>query len=634
MTLQIVILLIILVIAVILFSLENLPADITAMGILLILTITGLLPPDKAFVGFGSDTVIMIFGLLILTTTLVYTGAVDYAGRALLRITGKHPRRLLTVIMITSAALSAFISNTATTALFIPLTLNLARKMKINASKLLMPLAFASILASSVSLVSSSTNIVISGVLKQYTMPPLGMFELASVGLPVAVIGLAYMVWIGNHMIPERGTQEHQEPRESRPYLSEVQLRPDSPLVGKTLAETRLGQDLDLTVLRVARNKNRYLVPQAQLRLAPKDKLLVEGNRDNLLKFAMTHADPVAMHKSPTPKEDAAASPVNTPTDKGASTEEVRDNGSPSPDQTLTAPLNPLPEANQPQTEDIQLVEVILLPRTGLIGRTLESLQFRQRFGLQVLGINRGGKQIYRKLSQIALRTGDQLLVQGPRTAILRLDRQNTFRIISTLDIPRPNHRSALTAVAIFAGVLLLATINLISLPVAVWLGAILVFVTNCINPDVAYHSIEWKAIIVIGSMLAIGQAMIHTGTAEFLAHQVVRLTANTSPIWMLSAFFALTMLLTQPLSNQAAAIIVLPIALETAHQLGLNPRTFAVMIAVGASCSFITPLEPACLMVYGPGRYKFSDFIRVGAPLTIVIYLIAILIVPWIWPF
>ena len=181
---------------------------------------------------------------------------------------------------------------------------------------------------------------------------------------------------------------------------------------------------------------------------------------------------------------------------------------------------------------------------------------------------------------------------------------------------------------------LLLAAANVISLPVAVILGALGVFVTRCITPDEAYRAVSWKAIIVIGCMLALGRAMEYTGAATFLADQIVTGIGHlTQPVWLLTAFFALTMLLTQPMSNQAAAVLVLPIAIQTALQLDLNPRTFAVMIAVGASCSFITPLEPACLMVYSPGRYKFTDFIRVGAPLTVLVYLITIALVPRLWP-
>jgi di/tricarboxylate transporter len=594
MTIQIALVLLVIAAAVVLFSLEQLPADVIAMGILLLLTVTGLLPPDQVFAGFGSDTVIMIFGLLILTAALVQTGVVDIAGQQLLRFAGDNPKRLLTVIMAISAALSAFISNTATTALFVPITLDLARRMKVSASKLLMPLAFASILASSVTVVSSSTNIVISGLLKLYDMPPLGMFELTAVGLPIAIVGLIYMLVIGQRMIPERGAPDELDKAFNiQPYLSEVEILPDSPLVGRTLEGANLGHDMDITVLRILRDENSYLAPQALLRLEAGDKLLVKGPRDEVLKLTLAQPAPAS----------------SEPRVGAGSVERI-------------------------QTEDIQLVEVILLPRSPMIGHTLKALDFRQQYGLQVVGINRRGRSIYRKLSDIVLRTGDELLIQGSRTNIAALDKENAFRVIGAVDMQRPHRRRAPVAIAIFAGVLVLATFNLLSLPVAVWLGALLAFVTGCITPDAAYHAVEWKALIVIGCMLAIGGAMTYTGTAEYLAEQIVGLTGQVGAVWLLSAFFGLTMLLTQPMSNQAAALIVLPVALETALQLGLNPRTFAVMIAVGASCSFITPLEPACLMVYGPGRYRFLDFVKVGSPLTVLIYAVAIILVPLIWPF
>ena len=576
--------------ALVLFSLERLPTDVIALGILLTLTITGLLPADRAFAGFGNDAVVMIFGLLVLTAALVRTGVVDMAGRTLLRLTGERPQRLLAVVMVTGATLSAFISNTATTALFVPITLATARRLKINAAKLLMPLAFASILASSVTLVSSSTNIVISGLMTQYEMPPLGMFELTLVGVPIALIGLAYMFLVGQRLIPERGDPEElDQPFGIRPYLAEILIQPDSPLIGKTLAESGLGRDLDLTVLRVIRGKNHFLAPKADLRLEQDDQLLVKGQHNDILKIRDTVGIAI--------KADVKLSDPRI------------------------------------QTQSNRLVEVILLPRSPLVGHTLKSMRFRQSYGLQVLGINRRGKNIYRKLSQATLRIGDQLLIQGHQANIASLDQENVFHVIGAVEHQRPHRDRAKVAVAIFAGALGLAALNILSVPVAVTLGVLVAFVTSCITPEQAYRSVEWKALIVVGSMLAMGSAMEHTGTARYLAAQIVSVAQSANPIWLLSVFFILTMLLTQPMSNQAAAVVVLPIAIQTALQLGLNPRTFAVMIATGASCSFITPLEPACLMVYGPGRYRFTDFIKVGSPLTVLVYLVAILMVPLIWP-
>ena len=590
MTLQIVLLLLILIVALALFSFEWVPADVAALGILLTLILTGLLPANRAFAGFGSDTVMMMLGLLILTATLLRTGVVEMAGRAILRRTGDDPNRLLVVIMLAAAALSAFISNTAATAFFVPLVVGLAHRARLSASKLLMPLAFASILASSVTLVSTSTSIVVSGLMTGYGLRPIGMFELSPVGIPIAVTGLVYMLVVGHRLIPQRPQAETlTEEFGLRPYLSELLLRADSPLIGKTLAESGLGRDLDLTVLRLIRGEDRNLAPRADMRLEAEDVLLVEGPREAILKV-----------------KDTAGIDIRADVEYS--------------DPDL-------------QTEDMCLVEAILLPRSPLIWRTLKGVRFREKYRLQVLAIDRHSETIRRKISEVQLRMGDVLLVQGHRVNIAALQEDNTFRVLGMIDTKRPNIKRARTAIAIFAGALAAATFNLLSLPVAVLLGALLVFLTRCITPEEAYREVEWKALILIGSMLGLGVAIEQTGAARFLAAQIVRLAGGAHPTWLLTAFFALTVLLTQPMSNQAAAVVVLPVALQTALQLGLNPRTFAVMIAVAASCSYLTPLEPACLMVYGPGRYRFVDFLKVGAPLTVLIYALAISLVPLVWP-
>ncbi len=588
MTFEIGLLLFIIVAAVALFSIDQFRADIIALGILIAISLTGLLPPEQIFEGFGSDTVVMIFGLLVLTAAMIRTGVIEYAGRRILRSVDDNPKRLLPVIMLIVAVLSGFISNTATAALFLPIILELSRRTNTPRSKLLMPVAFAAILASSISLVASSTNVLVSGLMVQYDLAPLGMLELAWVGLPIVAVGLIYMQVIGNRLIPVRDEETDEEPFGLQPYLAEVVVLPDSPHIGETLQEAGLGRDLDLTVVRIVRDKNRYLVPKPDLKLRQGDELLVKGDRSDVLKIKDTGGL--------------------------AFKAEVK----------LSDP--------RLQAEDLQMAEIVLLPRSPLTGRTLKTLRFRQRYGLQVLGINRRGKDMFSKLSRIRLQPGDQLLVQGPRTNIAALD-PDYFHIIGTVHHARLNRKRAPIAVGAFVGALLLATFEVLSLPVAVTLGVWIAFITRCITPDEAYQKVEWKAVIVIGCMLALGAAMEYTGTANFLAGQVVALLRTSNPVVLLSVFFAMTLLLTQPMSNQAAAVLVFPIAIETANRLGLNPRTFAIMIAVSASCSFITPLEPACLIVYGPGHYKFLDFTKVGTPLTILIYVISIVLVPRIWP-
>lgn len=590
MTFPIGLLLAIIVAALVMFSLELFSADVTALAILLTLVLTGLLPAGEAFAGFGSDAVIMILGLFILTAALVRTGVVDQVSQFILNNTSSKLNRLNAVVMVTSAALSSLMSNTATTAFFVPVIIGIARKTKNSVSKMLLPLAFSSILASSVTLVGTSTNIVISGMLGNYGLETIGMFELTLVGVPIVLVGLLYMLLLGQHLIPDRTQAGNlQEQFGIRPYLSEILVLADSPLIDKSLADSGLGRDLDLTVLRVERGEEEMPAPQADLVLQEDDRLLVKGPRDELLR--------------------------------------VKDRVGVDIEAEVHLSLSDL------ETTRIGLVEAVLLHQSPLVGKTLEQVHFRHRYGAQVLGINRRGKTLSKKISQIPLQVGDILLLQGDLKSLSFMDENNTFRVIGTVEYQQPNRAKAPLAVAIFAAVIGLAALNVLSLPVAVMLGSLIAFLTRCLSPEDAYGEVQWKALIVIGCMLALGRAMEITGTAEYLASGIVGLVGQDNPTWMLSGFFLLSLLLTQPMSNQAAAVVVVPVAIQTAFQLDLNPRTFAMMIAVAASCSYLTPLEPACLMVYGPGRYRFTDFLKVGALLTVLIYILAIVLVPRLWP-
>lgn len=591
MTPQILLLLCLLAVALALFWCERVSSEVVALGLLLALAFTGLLPANQAFAGFGSDTVIMILGLLILTAALERTGVVELGGRAVLRHAGADPDRLLWIVMLASAGIGAFISNTASTAFFLPMVFGIAKKSGISASKLLMPLAFSSIVTSSVTLVSTSTNMVVSGMMTSYGLPPMGMFELAPVGVPIAVVGLVYM-FLARRFVPERAAAaDLTEEFGVGPYLSEIVIQPGSALAGKTLGEANVGQQLGLEVLRIIRDKYQSIAPRASTALKEGDVLLVEGSQEDIVKIKDTVGVEIIA--------DARLS-----------------------DPDLAA-------------EDTALVEAALLPGSPLIGRPLKSHRFRERYGLQVLGINHRGVNIVRELSQAPLALGDVLLVQGRRQNIARAHESNVFRMLGPMEQVeeiRPRRERAPLAIAIFLGVLMLVTFKVLTLPLAVMLGALLVFVTRCITPEEAYARVEWKAIILVGSMLSLGAAMEHTGAAKYLAWQLVSFTGAAQPLWLLTVFFALTVFLTQPMSNQAAAIVVLPIAMQTALQVGLNPRTFAMMIAVAASCSYLTPLEPSCLMVYGPGRYRFTDFLKIGSVLTLLIYGVAIALVPLVW--
>ncbi len=590
MTLPILLLLIILAAALVLFTFEWLPPDVTALGVLVALVVLRLVPLEQAFAGFGSDTVMLLLGLLIMTAALMRAGVVEVVSQRLLRVANRHPQRILPAMMGAVGLLSALINNTAAAAFFLPVILGLSQRTRISAARLLMPMAFAAILASSVTLISTSTNIVVSGLMAQVGLAPIAMLELAPVGLPILAVGVLYMLVIGQRLIPERpAPQPLTETFGLRSYLAELHIAPGSPLDGVTLAQSGLGRDLGLIVLGIIREGECQPNPPAEATLRAGDSLLVEGPSEAVLRIKGVPGIDI--------QADAEFS--DTDLERGG----------------------------------LRLAEVVLLPRSPFIGRSPKGLRMRERFRIQVLAINRRTGVIRSQIADTRLQMGDVLLVQGSHEQIAALQAENAFDVLGVVDAQRFNRRRAWTVVAVFVGVLLLGSLRLLPLPVAMLLGALAVFLTRCITPDDAYRQVDWKVLVLIGSMLGLGAAMQHTGTAEFLAAQLVTWVGRWHPLWLLTGFFVLTVALTQPMSNQAAAAVVIPVALETALRLGLNPRTFAMMIAIAASTSYLTPLEPACLMVYGPGHYRFVDFLKVGGLLTLLVYALAIVLTPLLWP-
>ena len=377
----------------------------------------------------------------------------------------------------------------------------LSQRSNVSASRLLMPMAFAAILSSSVTLLSTSTNVVVSGLMTQAGLPPIGMFELTPVGIPVLLTGLLYMLFFGQRLIPERpASQTLTELFELRPYLAELRISPGSSLAGRTLAESGLGRNFDLTVMAIIRNGKRQPDPAADAILQAGDTLLVEGSSETILKI-----------------KDIAGIDIQADA------------------KFLDVDL---------QGDGLGLAEVVLLPRSPFISRTPKSLQMRERYQIQVLAINRRTGVLRSKIADTRLQLGDVLLVQGKQNQIAALQTENAFDVLGVVDAQRFNPRQAWTVIGIFIGVLLLGSMKIIPLPAAMLLGALLVFVTRCITPEDAYRQVDWKVLILIGCMLGFGVAMQYTGTAEFLAERLTTLVGAWNPLWLLTGFFVLTVLL------------------------------------------------------------------------------------------
>jgi di/tricarboxylate transporter len=585
---EIAICLTVLTLAILFFAWNRFPADVVALGVLLAVIGSGLLPPAKAFAGFASDTVIMILGLLIMSAGLFHTGIVDIAGRRIFDLAGRSPTTFLPLMMICVAGVSAVISNTAATAFFVPLVIGYAAKIGVSPARFLLPLAFASILTSSVTLISTSTNLVVSDFLTRFQQAPMGMFELAPVGIPITIAGLLYMWLVGVRLMRQRPEQTTDEKIGERKYQADAVVTADGPLVGK-LPREALVPDAGITVVKVLRGAETIRGERriSDLSMRPGDELIIEGLRADLLKI-----------------KDIDGLDFKA-------------------DVHLAKP--------EVDPQEMTIVEGVLLPRSPLIGHSLRSLDFTERYGLQVLALHRVGR-VPATISAARLRLGDVLLLQGTRADVRALERGNLFNIFGGVETGRLNFSRAPVAAGIFALAMAAVTLNLVSLPVAALAGAFLMLVTRCLSPEQAYAQMEWKALVLIGALLSLGAAMEATGAGRYLAQQLIGLVGS-GQYGLMTCFFVLTVGLTQPMSNQAAALVVLPIAMQTGLELGGDPRGFAMMIAVAASCSYLTPLEPSCLMVYGPGKYELWDFFKVGAPLTVLIYLIAIALVPWAWP-
>jgi di/tricarboxylate transporter len=600
--------LVLLLVALVLFATEKIPIDVVTILLVIGLVLTGTLNVSEAFAGFGNDIVITIAGLFVLTGGLVKTGVVDLVGRRLHRIAGGNEFKLTTLIMFTAAGCASVMKNTTTTAMFVPVVLGIAQRARVLPSKLLMPLAFGAILGGTCTLIGTSTNLAVSGALAklgqnaellqrfrvdQQRLAPFTMFELTPVGIGIVVVGMLYMLLLGLRLLPSRGGEQSlMEQYGIRQYISEVVVVEGSPLAGKTLEEGNLSEMLDLTVIGIIRGTQGRLPPRGEEVLREGDLLLVQGRMEDILRV----------------KDEAGI--------------EIR------PDFEL--------KPRDLEGGDIELSEVMILRGSEMTGRTLRSLNFRDRYDLTVLAINRHGMEFLTKLSTVTLRFGDVLLVQGTKEGVERLTSDGHVLLLEGgLSGQRERFGKRWWAVAAFVVFLTFSVLHLPQVPlaVAVLFGVLILLASRAVLLHEVYELIDWRLIVLIAGMISFGTAMEKTGADQFLADIIVNNFQSYGALAVLAGFFVLTVALTQPMSNQAAALVVLPIAVKTALALGLNPRTFAVAVTYAASCSFLTPLEPACVLIYTPGRYRFLDFVKVGSILTIAVFAVVMLLVPIFWP-
>ncbi len=592
MTTQIAIVLALLVIALVLFGLERIPLEVVSILLVMALVLTNTLTASEAFAGFGNDIVITIAGLFLLTGGLAKTGIIDEVGRRLHRTAGDSEFRIAALIMFAAALCAAVMKNTTTTAMFLPVVLGIAARRNISPSKLLMPLAFGAILGGTCTLIGTSTNLAVSGALPRYGIEPFTMFELTRVGVLIVCVGMLYMLLVGLRLLPTRKTSDSlTEQYHVRQYMTEVIVLDNSPLIDKSLAEARIGDEFDLTVLGILRGQDQYrIAPNPEEKIKADDLLLVQGRAEDILRV----------------KSEAGI--------------EIK------PDFTLNDTLL--------EGKGTELFEAMVPRGSDFIGRTLKRLGVRRRHRVTVLAINRHGVDLLSKISRVRLRFGDVLLIQGTREQVETLATDGHILLLEEISRKQQRPYKQKWALLAFAVFLFFSLTHLVPLSIAVLIGVMILLATRSLRMSEIYEIIDWRLLILIACMISFGVAMEKTRADQYLADFIVQGTGHYGPIAVLAGFFLMTVALTQPMSNQAAALVMLPISVKTALALGLNPRTFAVTVTYAASCSFLTPLEPACVLVYTPGRYRFLDFLKVGSILTIAVFAIVIWLVPIFWPF
>jgi len=605
MTWEIIFVFALLIFAIISFVWERISADLTAMtvfGILLFVSmLTGSehLPSLERTLGvFGNSAPLTIAGMFIVSAALERTGAIELITGVLRKLVRLRYRGFLFVMVIGVGAVSAFVNNTPVVIVLMPVILSLSRELGVASSKLLIPLSYASIFGGTCTLLGTSTNLLASGILRDAGHAPIGMYELASVGLPILIVGTLYLVLFGNKLLPHRETLTSiLSDEERKEFITEAFIRPGSDWHGHTVKERNLLKGRGIRLLEIVRHG--IAVPGD-----PKEQKLQYGDR---LVLACRPAGVAEAHsmKGITMQSELAEGIETIATNEGA------------------------------------LVEGVVAPHASVAGLTLGEINFRQRFRMVVVAVHRKGTNQRERLASLRLQAGDTLLMMGSTEAIDSLANSDDIIILDRPRVPARSLRVKMPiAIGVSAAIVTMATLNIVPIVAAVIMGVTAILLTGCVNAKDAYASVEWSILVIIFGMLALGQAMDSTGASLLIAENMTGLVGHFAPahlqnIVMLVLIYLITSTFTEFLSNNAAVALMVPIALGIAAHLGIDPRPFVVTCCIAASASFATPIGyQTNTYVYGVGGYRFFDFTKIGLPLNLICFAVTVTIVPQVWSF
>lgn len=587
MTVEAILVVAVLIGTVALFVTEKYPLDLVALITLGTLLALRLVTPEEGFSGFSNPATLTVAAMFVLSAGLQKTGATAAVGRLMVRFGTNHYAALV-VIMGTITVMSAFINNTAAVAVFIPLVTILANRRRISASKLLIPLSYASQFGGVCTLIGTSTNLLVSSISEQAGYGSFSMFEFSRMGLILFAAGVGFFLTLGKWLLPDRQVREIASTYHLGEYVTEMRVRSDSPLVGMSVLDSKLGAEHDVTVLRVLQVGEAGWAPLRQV-LEPDHVLLVHGSIGELMRLRSLGLEMNVDFK-------------------------LRD-------ETF-------------QSEDLRLVQALVAPSSSLIGHTLKELDFRNRYKSLVLAMLRRGETINDKLSTISLSLGDVLLIQAHDADITTLRRDKDFIVLHEVPGTALRHRAPLV-IGILVAVVGLAAFEVFPILVTALLGCVALLVTRILTIEEAYSAINWQVIFLLSGILPLGIAMQNTGAAGFIAERAVGVVGDMGPVAVLAVVYLMTSIMTDTMSNAAAAVLLAPIAISTAEQIGVDPRPLLMAITFAASTGFSTPVGyQTNTMIYNPGGYKYTDFLRTGVPLSIFFWILSVIFIPRFWPF
>jgi di/tricarboxylate transporter len=580
--------------ALLLFIWNRLRMDVVGVTVMATLMVTGLVTPREGISGFANEAMITVAAMFVLSGALIRTGVIDILARWMVRLAGRSELRLILLVLLVTIPVSAVLNNTPVVIVMMPVIIGIARNTGQLPSRLLMPLSFGSQIGGTLTLIGTSTNLLVAGLILDLGLDRIHLFDITPPAFFVMLIGVAYLLTVGRWLSPSReATQEPLSFDDLREYLTALTVDDESPLVGRTLLESRFGETYGLEVVAIERPDHRVTFPRGSSMIRAGDLLLVQGSAASIALV-----------------ESSGHMRIAAPSAEGfAGMESLEEGG--------------------------QLADIIVPPRSRFVGRTLRDIGFRARYRLAVLAIQRHGELQHEPVSGMRLEAGDILLVQGSEQALRDLHRRGEFTLLGGIDLPIRRTGKMKIALPIMAGVILLAGFGVMPIMVSAILGVIAMFVTGCITPEGAYEEVDWMVLVLLGSIIPLGIAMQNTGTAAFIAETMLRFTTPLGLLGMLAAFYLFTSVLTELISNNASAVVLTPIAVATGIGLGVSPLPFVIAVMFAASNAFMTPIGyQTNTFIYGPGGYRFTDFLRVGGPLNLLLLVAATFIIPIFFPF